>query len=90
MTGGGQRVRVFVNYRREDTRHVAGRLRDLVVTRFGDGSVFVDVESIEPGVDYVQAIDGAVSGCDVMLVLIGDRWLAPDEQGLRRIDDPAA
>src|SRR5680860_417496 len=82
-------VRVFVNYRRNDTRHVAGRLRDLIVARFGENSVFVDVESIEPGLDYVTAIDTAVGSCQVMLVLIGDRWLdASNDQGLRRIDDP--
>jgi hypothetical protein len=81
-------VRVFINYRRRDTRHVAGRLRDLIDARFGDESVFVDVESIEPGRDYVTAIDGAVSSCLVMLVLIGEEWLTPDDRGVRRIDDP--
>ena len=82
-------MRVFVNYRRRDTRHVAGRLRDLIVDRFGEGSVFVDVESIEPGMSYVRAINAAVGNCDVMLVLIGDQWLeSSDDQGRRRIDDP--
>lgn len=82
-------VRVFVSYRRADTKHVAGRLRDRIVARFGEDSVFVDVESIEPGLDYVTAIDQAVGSCDVMLVLIGEGWLpATDAQGRRRIDDP--
>ena len=81
-------TRVFINYRRRDTRHVAGRLRDQIVNRFGEDSVFVDVESILPGQDYVTAIDGAVSSCDYMLVLIGEDWLTPDEGGRRRIDDP--
>ena len=81
-------TRVFINYRRRDTRHVAGRLRDQLVNRFGKDSVFVDVESILPGEDYVAAIDGAVSSCDYMLVLIGEDWLTPDDGGVRRIDDP--
>ena len=81
-------VSVFINYRRSDTRHVAGRLRDQIVARFGEDSVFVDVESILPGQDYVTAIDGAVSACDFLLVLIGEDWLTPDERGVRRIDDP--
>lgn len=89
LHGTTGQMRVFVNYRRGDTRHVAGRLRDLIVTRFGEDSVFVDVESIEPGLDYVTAIDTAVGSCQVMLVLIGDRWLeASNDRGLRRIDDP--
>jgi hypothetical protein len=83
-------VRVFINYRRADTRHVAGRLHDLIVAQFGESSVFVDVEDIEPGMDYVSAIDSAVSSCLVMLVLVGDKWLdATDAEGRRRIDDPA-
>jgi hypothetical protein len=87
-TAASGQLRVFVNYRRGDTRHVAGRLRDLIVARFGEESVFVDVESIEPGLDYVSAIDKAVASCDVMLVLIGEGWLqASGDQGLRRIDD---
>lgn len=85
-----QQVRVFINYRRADTGHAAGRLRDMIVTRFGERSVFVDVEDIEPGTDYVEAIDGYVSSCVVMLVLIGDDWLtARDRDGNRRIDNPA-
>jgi hypothetical protein len=81
-------VRAFINYRRSDTRHVAGRLRDQMVARFGEDSVFVDVESILPGQDYVTAIDAAVSGCDYLLVLIGEDWLTRDDNGARRIDDP--
>ena len=80
-------VRVFINYRRRDTRHVAGRLRDRIVTQFGADAVFVDVESILPGQDYVHAIDDAVSRCLVMCVLIGESWLRPDANGRRRIDD---
>ena len=80
-------VRVFINYRRRDTRHVAGRLRDRIVSQFGADSVFVDVESILPGQDYVAAIDSAVSQCMVMCVLVGETWLRPDPNGTRRIDD---
>lgn len=80
-------VRVFINYRRRDTRHVAGRLRDRIVSQFGADAVFVDVESIVPGQDYVEAIDSAVSRCTVMCVLIGETWLRPDADGVRRIDD---
>jgi len=80
---------VFINYRRADTRHVAGRLRDLMVARFGEEHVFMDVEVLQPGSDYINAIDGYVSGCEVMLVLIGDQWLTVrSEAGSRRLDDP--
>ena len=73
---------VFLSYRRDDTRHLAGRVYDRLVERFGNVRVFMDVDSIEPGLDFASAIDSAVASCGVMLVLIGRRWLsAHDEHG---------
>ncbi|MGH4011042.1 MAG: tetratricopeptide repeat protein, partial [Pseudonocardiaceae bacterium] len=85
-TASGQ---IFLSYRRDDTQHVAGRLRDRLAERFGDANVFMDVDSIEPGLDFSEAIERAVGGCDVLLALIGTRWLrGTDEHGRRRLDDP--
>jgi len=81
--------RIFLSYRRSDAQHLAGRLYDRLETRFGAGNVFMDVDSIEPGLDYGEAIDKAVGSCDVLLVVIGTRWLdAVDEHNRRRLDDP--
>ena len=55
-----------------------------------DGEVFKDIDSIELGEDWVEAITGAVASCDVMLALIGDEWLrSPTRTGSRRLDDPS-
>ena len=68
---------------------MAGRLFDRLEARFGSGNVFMDVDSIEPGVDYGEAIDAAVSSCDVLLAVIGSNWTdAVDEYDKRRLDDP--
>ena len=49
----------------------------------------MDVESIEPGSDFVEIIDDKVGSCDVLLALIGPRWVdAADETGNRRLEDP--
>src|SRR5690242_201262 len=49
----------------------------------------MDVDSIEPGADFVAAIEQALSRCEVLLVVIGPHWLAAaDATGRRRIDDP--
>ncbi len=49
----------------------------------------MDVEGIEPGTDFVDAIEKAVTSCKVLIVLIGKRWVdLTDEQGRRRLDDP--
>ena len=80
---------VFLSYRREDTSHLAGRVADRLALRFGADRVFVDVESLEPGLDFAEAIQQAADNCLVMLVLIGPRWsAAADPEGRRRLADP--
>src|SRR5215475_940843 len=80
---------IFVSYRRQETSHLAGRLYDRLADRFGEGQVFIDVDPIEPGVDFAEEISRAVAICKVLLAVIGPNWLtAADEQGHRRLDDP--
>jgi hypothetical protein len=81
--------RVFISYRREETAYPAGWLFDRLTDHFGKGQIFKDVDSIELGDDFVEVISGAVGSCDVLLALIGDRWVTiTDDQGKRRLDDP--
>src|SRR5215469_12903638 len=83
--GGG----IFVSYRRQESAHLAGRLYDRLADRFGEGQVFIDVDAIEPGVDFAEEINRAVANCHVLLAVIGPTWLtATDERGRRRLDDP--
>jgi alkylated DNA nucleotide flippase Atl1 len=80
--------RIFLSYRREDTRHLVGRVGDRLMDHFGDERVFVDVDTIEPGLDFAEAIAAAVGSCQVLLALIGDRWLdSTDRKGRRKLDD---
>jgi hypothetical protein len=80
--------RTFISYRRDDTAAYAGRLYDRLVDHFGESQVFMDVDSIEPGDDFIEAIRDAVGTCDVLLVLIGGQWLTSvDSRGQRRIDN---
>ena len=80
---------IFISYRRDDSAGYAGRLYDRLVAHFGADIVFMDVEGIEPGTDFVKAIEGAVASCKVLIVLIGNQWLnAEDASGRRRLDDP--
>jgi TIR domain len=88
-TSADDRARIFISYRREDSAPHAGRLYDTVSAKFGDDGVFMDVDSISLGLDFAEAIDRAVSSCDVLLAIIGSRWLtATDDSGRRRLDDP--
>ena len=79
-------VGVFISYRRNDAPHVAGRLFDRLREHFGAERIFMDVDSIEPGLDFGLVISEAVQSCKVMLVIIGPDWLGSRDQGGRRID----
>ncbi len=81
---------IFICYRREDAEGEAGRLFDDLSSRFGEGSVFLDVAAIEAGRDFRKAIDESVSSCGVLLAIIGRHWVgARDEAGSRRLEEPS-
>jgi hypothetical protein len=81
--------RIFISYRRQDTEWPADRVDALMVENFDRERVFKDVDSIEPGEDFVERITAAVASCDVLLALIGPQWLTiTDENGQRRLDNP--
>jgi hypothetical protein len=66
VAGGGG---IFVSYRRQESSHLAGRLYDHLAGSFGGDRVFIDVDAIEPGVDFAEEIFRAVAGCQVLLVI---------------------
>jgi PAN domain/TIR domain len=79
---------IFINYRRDDTPGVAGRLFDYLATRYSRGDLFMDVDAMQPGMDFAKQLDTQVSQCRVVLAVIGPRWLeAKDKGGTRRLDN---
>ena len=85
----GRQANIFINYRREDTAGHAGRLFDRLSGRF-PGRVFMDIDTIEPGIDFVEIIEEAVGCCEVLIVMIGRDWLTlADATGRRRLDNPS-
>jgi hypothetical protein len=82
-------MRIFISYRREDSFGSAARLFDRLEARFGKNQVFMDIDAIKPGMDFVEAIDQAVGECDVLIAVIGPQWLtSTDADGSRRLDNP--
>lgn len=80
---------IFICYRREDSIAYAGRLFDHLAKHFGKDNVFMDVDNIDPGVDFVEVLERTVSSCDALVAVIGKQWLtATDEEGRRRLDNP--
>ncbi len=81
---------VFISYRRDDCPGHAGRLYDRLAAQLGRDRVFIDVDSIEPGVDFGDRLAEAVGACGMLIALIGTGWVnATDRDGRRRLDDPA-
>jgi TPR repeat protein len=80
---------IFISYRREDSSAWAGRLCDQLQSRFPQNEIFMDVDSIKPGIDFIETIEERVGACDALVAVIGKRWLsASDEEGRRRLDNP--
>jgi TIR domain len=77
----------FISYRRDDSSAWAGRLYDRLSNHFPSNQIFMDVDSIEPGADFFEAIENRVGECDVLIAVIGKRWLiSSNMEGGRRID----
>jgi hypothetical protein len=81
---------IFISYRREDSAPYAGRLYDRLCAHFGGARVFMDVDDIPPGADFVAHIEATVGACDAMLAVIGKNWLtARNPDGQLRLSDPS-
>ena len=81
---------IFLSYRRDDSSGYTGRLHDRFVQRWGRERVFMDLDNIDPGEDFLEVINRTLAQCAVVVVVVGPRWLtASDAGGRRRIDNPA-
>jgi hypothetical protein len=78
---------IFISYRRGYTDGQAHAVRDRLIRRYGAHTVFMDVDSIVPGTDFVQKIERELDSSGVMLMLIGRDWLG-EQEGQHRLDDP--
>jgi hypothetical protein len=78
--------KIFINYRREDTAGHAGRLYDHLAREFGDANVFMDVDALEPGIDFVAELEKTLAECHALLAIIGPRWVSvTDRAGTPRL-----
>jgi len=84
-----QKLRVFVSYRHSDSRHFTGRLYDRLLNEFDRDYLYMDVATNPFGRSFVEAVEAAVSKCDVLLAIIGPDWLTSCERnGRRHLDKP--
>src|SRR6516162_10399764 len=79
---------IFISYRRTDDPGFAHAIYTRLEQEFPGESLFMDVEGrIRPGDDFAAILNAEVAQCDVLLAIIGERWLdARDEDGRRRLE----
>jgi hypothetical protein len=78
---------VFISYRREDTQDASGRLCDDLADVYGPESVFMDIDSVPLGVDFVECVSDQICRCSAVIVVIGNRWLKLRDKRRRRLDN---
>jgi formylglycine-generating enzyme required for sulfatase activity len=82
-------ARIFISYRREDSELAASRLAEDLRRHFAPAQVFQDFASIDPGADFVDAVQRGLDTCAAVVVVIGSKWLnVVDRKGRRRLDVP--
>jgi hypothetical protein len=82
-------AKIFISYRRADSADVTGRIYDRLAEHFDGSTIFKDVDSIPPGIDFKEHLEKAVERCKIFLVVIGDRWLeAAGSMYENRLHDP--
>ena len=80
-------ARIFISYRRGDTGGYAGRLCDRLTARFGSDQVFMDIQDIHPGQNFVTSIEDTIATCDCVIVVIGPQWLETVQKRVQSGDD---
>jgi formylglycine-generating enzyme required for sulfatase activity len=79
--------KVFVSYRRDDSAGYAHAIYRELLQHFSKDRLFMDVDTVKPGADFVRVIEEAVGKCDVLVALIGKRWVVGEPMGTSRLDN---
>ena len=81
--------KIIVSYRRSDSAAITGRIFDRLIDRYGEESVFMDIDRIPFGTDFRHHIQDALRDADILLAVIGPSWLGKTPDGKTRILDEA-
>jgi len=69
--------RITISYRRDDSGVITGRIFDRLAAHYGREAVFRDIDDIPPGVDFRRHISGILDDSDIVLAIVGPRWIGP-------------
>jgi hypothetical protein len=68
-------ARIFINFRNFDGDWAALAIRNTLIERLDDDEVFLSSFSIMLGADWAAELLNRAAECDVLLAIIGPRWL---------------
>ena len=84
----GQNPKIVVSYRRTDAA-MAGRIFDRLAQHFGKANVFIDIDDVPFGVDFRKHIGDALQSSNILIAVVGEKWLGPQDGGKFRIMNEA-
>jgi len=84
MVAEGQNPKIIVSYRRADSA-MAGRIFDRLAQHFGKTNLFIDIDNVPFGVDFRKHIDDALQASNILIAIVGEKWLGPKADGKLRI-----
>jgi hypothetical protein len=76
---------IFISYRRSDAPAASRQLATALKARFGEENVFFDTKDIELGADWRSEITQRVAASDIVIAVVGQRWVALAEERGRRL-----
>jgi hypothetical protein len=78
-------AKITLSYRRDDSMDITGRIFDRLTSRYGRETVFRDIDNIPPGLDFREHIRANIDDSDVLMVIVGPRWMGGERNGQPRI-----
>ena len=66
---------VFISYRRSDSQWATRRINESLQRFLPTENIFMDVDSVAPGVNFLDVVSTEIAKCDVLLVVIGPEWI---------------
>jgi hypothetical protein len=81
-------ARIILSYRRSDSATMTQLIFSRLAARYGEHSIFMDIDNIPFGVDFRAHIRDNVRASDLLLAIVGAGWTGVNANGEPRILEP--